>query len=140
MLRKSFSSILLSILLVGCSGSNSNQPTTATGFVKDNASSDTPVETLKTLTAHITAVEEQNRQLAAQNKTLMEQDKTTLEQFKRDVLSKVNTQLNDAKTTLQQSNLHPVGNSSNTNNATAGNNGANLNSASTSDNTFTSLP
>lgn len=74
---------------------------TPPGFVKDSASSDTSVETLKTLTADISTVEEQNKQLVAQNNALTTQDKTTLEQFKKDLQAQVDKQLTDAKTQLQ---------------------------------------
>jgi integrating conjugative element protein (TIGR03752 family) len=102
---------ILGLALAGCSDkSTSHQPTFA--FIKDNASNDTPVETLKTLTADISIVKQQNQQLVEQNKTLTEQDKTTLAQFKKDLQTEVDTQLANAKATLQQSSSSQSGTSS----------------------------
>jgi integrating conjugative element protein (TIGR03752 family) len=88
-------------MLSGCSDESQTHQST-TGFVKDSASSDTPVETLKTLTAEISAVQQQNQQLVAQNKALTEQDKNTLAQFKKDMMAQIEQQVTSAKNALQQ--------------------------------------
>jgi hypothetical protein len=95
---------LLSVALIGCTDQSGNHANPSL-FVKDSASSDTPVETLKTLTADISAVKQQNQQLAAQNKLLMQQNKTSVEQFKKDMQLEVDQQITRAKTDLQQSAL-----------------------------------
>lgn len=80
----------------GCSPAP--KTTTKPVTINDNATGDTPVETLKTLTAQISTVEQQNQKLVERNKTLEEQDKTTLSQFKTDVLAQVQQQLGNFKT------------------------------------------
>jgi integrating conjugative element protein (TIGR03752 family) len=92
---------LLSLSLIGCSDKSQHATLAASGFVKDSASSDTSVETLKTLTADISSVEEQNKKMVNQNNTLVAQDKTSIEQFKKDVQSEVQQEIAGAKTQLQ---------------------------------------
>lgn len=66
-------------------------------YVHDSATSDTPVETLKTLTAEVTTVQQQNQKLVEQNKILIEQDQKALSQLKSDVLADVKQQLENFK-------------------------------------------
>lgn len=101
-MRKLIISAFLIALLPGCSDKTSNTTAINSGFVKDNASGDTPVETLKTLTADISTVEQQNQKIVAANNTLTLQNKTTFDQFKKDVLSQVQQQITNAK--IQQQN------------------------------------
>lgn len=68
-----------------------------TPTMQDAATRDTPSETLKTLTAEISAVQQQNQTLITQNKALTEQDKKTLAQFKTDLLNDVQHHLNELK-------------------------------------------
>ncbi len=96
-----FSSIVIGILLLVYFTNHSSHPAGAnnkTAFVNDKASSDTPVETLKTLTSDISAVEQQNQKIIDQNKRLSDQDKTTLANFKNDMLQAVQKQIADFKT------------------------------------------
>lgn len=88
----------ISLLLNACSNSTSaaKKPTKAE-IMQDAATRDTPLETLKTLTAEISAVEQQNQTLIAQNKALNEQDKKTLAQFKTDLVDEVQRQMNEFK-------------------------------------------
>jgi integrating conjugative element protein (TIGR03752 family) len=88
----------ISLLLNGCSNATPTvkKPTQAE-IMQDAATRDTPLETLKTLTAEISAVEQQNQTLIAQNKVLNEQDKKTLAQFKTDLLDDVQKQMNEFK-------------------------------------------
>ena len=65
--------------------------------MQDAATRDTPLETLKTLTAEISAVEQQNQAIIAQNKALNEQDKKTLAQFKADMQDEIQRQMNELK-------------------------------------------
>jgi len=83
---------------------------TKTTFINDNATSDTPVETLKTLTAEVSTVEQQNQTLVAQNKSLIAQDKTALAKFKEDVLADMQKQVDDMK--AQQAISHQPANQS----------------------------
>lgn len=66
--------------------------------LKDEASSDTPVETLKTLTAQVSQVQQQNQTLVEQNKALMEQDQKTLAELKSEMMNQVHEQLAAFKT------------------------------------------
>lgn len=95
---------LLSLAKIIRSTSKANTLTPST-FINDSATSDTPVETLKTLTAHMSTVEHQNQQLVAQNKILTEQDKTTFEQLKKELQAEVQQQLAHAKAELQTTSL-----------------------------------
>jgi len=85
---------LVAMLAGHSSNSTSNSKST---FMNDKASSDTPVETLKTLTAEISSVEQQNKKIIEQNKVLAEQDKITLAQFKNDMLAQVEQQIEKFK-------------------------------------------
>lgn len=91
---------LCATLLVGC-GQNQHTAPSSLGFIKDSASGDTSTETLKTLTADISSVEQQNKQIVDQNNVLTTQDKTTLEQFKKDIAIEVQQQIASAKASLQ---------------------------------------
>lgn len=85
-------------LLASCVGSSSKQKSLQkTIFINDSATSDTPVETLKTLTAEISTVEQQNKKLAEQNQSLIAQDKSSLSQFKTDVMTQVQQQIDHLK-------------------------------------------
>ncbi|HEX4045120.1 MAG TPA: hypothetical protein VHZ76_05585 [Gammaproteobacteria bacterium] len=75
-------------------------------FLSDKASSDTPVETLKTLTAKLTQVEQQNQKIIEQNKVLSEQDKTILLQFKNEVLAEVSQQIDNVKQEVKSYNSY----------------------------------
>lgn len=57
--------------------------------INDNATGDTPVETLKTLTSEMTKVEEQNRKLITENQDLKSKSKGEWERWKNDLLDKV---------------------------------------------------
>ncbi len=82
----------------GCSDSTSNpKKITKVQLMQDAATRDTPLETLKTLTAEISAVEQQNQAIIAQNKALSEQDKKTLAQFKVDMQDEIQRQMNEIK-------------------------------------------
>lgn len=93
--------LLVGIILLSISAcSNSTQivkKPTKEEMMQDAATRDTPLETLKTLTAEISAVEQQNQTLIAQNKALNEQDKKTLAQFKTDIFDEVQKQMNEFK-------------------------------------------
>jgi integrating conjugative element protein (TIGR03752 family) len=99
-----FLSMIAGINISACSHKSTNTPTAS--FIKDSASSDTPVETLKTLSSEIAAVEQQNRDLVSQNRMLIEQDKNTLGEFKKDMLAKVDDEINQAKAQFQQMNTN----------------------------------
>lgn len=99
-----FLSLSLAINLSACSHESNNTNSPAESFIKDSASSDTKVETLKTLSSEIAAVEQQNRDLVSQNKVLIDQDKNTLAQFKKDMLAKVDDEISQAKIQFQQMN------------------------------------
>ena len=88
----------IGLLLHACSSATPTvkKPTKAE-IMQDAATRDTPLETLKTLTAEISAVEQQNQTLIARNKALTEQDKKTLAQFKTDLLDEVQKQMNEFK-------------------------------------------
>lgn len=88
----------ISVLLTGCSNSTSEpKKAKSAHYLQDTATRDTPLETLKTLTAEISAVEQQNQAIIAQNKALNEQDKKTLTQFKVDLLTQVQQQMDELK-------------------------------------------
>jgi integrating conjugative element protein (TIGR03752 family) len=88
---------------MGCSNHPVKSSQT-TEFIKDSATNDTPVETLKTLSSEISSVEQQNRDLVSLNKSLLQQDKTTLDQFKKNLLAKVNNEIQSTKLQLKQQN------------------------------------
>lgn len=86
--------LLFCALITGCGNPNPLQhQKTKAALEQDTATRDTPVETLKTLTAEISAVEQENQTLVNQNKELIEQDKKTLAQFKEDLLANVHEEM-----------------------------------------------
>jgi hypothetical protein len=88
----------ITLLLNACSSSTPTpKKVTKTQLMQDAATRDTPLETLKTLTAEISAVEQQNQAIIAQNKALNEQDKKTLAQFKADMQDEIQRQMNELK-------------------------------------------
>jgi len=99
-----FAGIILVIILFGIiilslfSGhSNSTAASTKAQYIHDSATSDTPVETLKTLTAEVTTVQQQNQKLVEQNKVLIDQDQKALAQLKTDVLAEVQQKIESFK-------------------------------------------
>lgn len=77
--------------------------TKSTTVIHNTASADTTVETLKTLTAEMAAVQDQNQQLITQNKELKEKDASVLNHFKEDVLQQVHQELDSYKASQQPS-------------------------------------
>lgn len=65
--------------------------------VNNTATADTTVETLKTLTAEMAAVQDQNQQLIVHNKELKEKDATLLNNFKQEMLQQVHQELDRYK-------------------------------------------
>lgn len=122
--------IILLLVLVAVFSGNSKTASISnhkTSTLRDNASSDTPVETLKTLTAEVSTVQQQNQLLVEQNKALIEQDKKTLAEFKTDVMNQVQQQVSTFKTENQaliEDAKKSMGQVSQSNNNGSTNNGA----------------
>lgn len=163
--------IPLVVILVGfgiihlfSSSSQKSSTHNLSNLINNNATADSNVETLKTLTAEMSAVEQQNAALQKENKTLQDKDKANLEQYKsgllQDVQQEVTSSLQTANQTSQDNINHALANikngvvssngeASNTKDTTNPNNGnANFiwisdesqNTLSTSDFTNTLLP
>jgi len=88
------------LLAVFSGHSSSNDKIRKPQLFNDKASNDTPVETLKTLTTEISAVEQQNQKIIEKNKALADEDKTTLAGFKSDVLAQVQQKMQKFQTGL----------------------------------------
>jgi len=121
--------IILLLVLVAVFSGNSKTTSISNhkaSTLRDNASSDTPVETLKTLTAEVSTVQQQNQLLVEQNKALIEQDKKTLAEFKTDVMNQVQQQVSTFKTenqALMEDAKKSIGQVSQSNNNGSNNNG-----------------
>lgn len=100
--------LLVVLLVVIFSGKpkNQNVPVTDQQKIQDRATGDTPVETLKTLTAELTNVDQQNKKIIADNKQLKENNKNTLVKIKDELMRKLSAQLHQTlKTTLNKKEL-----------------------------------
>lgn len=98
---------VLIILICFFRSTSSNKSTgfiNTTNITKDNASNDTPVETLKTLTVQVANLEDQNKTIVDQNKALQEQNTAGLTQLKKDVHNDVAQQLAATKAESQVAN------------------------------------
>lgn len=89
--------VILGVALVAIFAGGSSKPKNNLQVTQkqdsDAATGDTPVETLKTLTAEMTKVEEQNKKLIGANSVLKQKDQQSLSQWKNDLLVKVKEEI-----------------------------------------------
>ena len=98
-----FSILILGISFIAWFSKTPDVSTRATSnaAISNRAAGDTSVETLKTLTAELANVQDQNQQLITQNKALKTEDSITLAQFKEKLMNNVQQALSQAEVNNQ---------------------------------------